>query len=294
MAVIYFLIFFATNCLATGIVKYASGNMPTKQAAGSSIYIIVMSITAMIFFYAGNGFKLKLNSVTLGYAFAFALICLVVNVANLFRYRYVSVANSTVITSAACLILNVLIGFLAFKETIEVTTVIKSVLMLGAIFLVFLSAPRKTKRSENKGAALFWLTVSVLGTSGVTVITRLFSHDEGVTDTNSLFFTTNVFMLACALAVFGTCLSKRRDDTQRIMKSFGVRGCVTISLNTIFSNIGTLCTTLILSLVDVSLYSPINAALGVITGAVVSLAFRERLDKMTLLALTVSVIAVFI
>lgn len=294
MAVIYFLIFFATNCLATGIVKYASDSLPTKQAVGSSIYIIVMSVTAMIFFGVGNGFKLSINSVTLGYAFAFALICLVVNVANLFRYRYVSVANATVITSASSLILNALIGFFAFKETISANTILKSVLMLGAIFMVFLSSPRGEKKTASKTAAVFWLTVSVLGASGTTVITRLFSRDESVTDTNSLFFMTNVFMLACALVVFFVCLSREGERTRAVIRCFGVRGCAAISLNTVLSNIGTLCTTLILGLVDVSLYSPTRAALGVITGAVVSLAFRERLDKMTLLALAVSVIAIFI
>lgn len=294
MVLLYFAILFASTTLGTGIVKYSSVSLPTKNVAGSSIYCIFTSLTAMLFFALGNRFVISFNTPTAVYAFIYALICLTALVSGLFMYAYMSVAIATVAKNAFGLVITSALGIAFFDEPIGAAKILKICLMLVSIFLVFGDSNPKGSRKGFDKRAVLPLAITIASSVGATLITRVFSRDERITDNNSLFFLTNLFMLLAALAAFLTAFVKNKGVVLSIFKCFGVKGSVVVSLNTVCSNIGTLCQTMILRSVDVSIFSPVSAALGIISGAAVSLAFRERLEVKTIIAVIVSALAMLL
>ena len=69
---------------------------------------------------------------------------------------------------------------------------------------------------------------------------------------------------------------------------------IAIAGNTVCGNISSIVSVLIMAQLDVSIYSPISSALGIIVGVIGSLMFKEKLGVYAYIAAAVSCIAVII
>ena len=64
--------------------------------------------------------------------------------------------------------------------------------------------------------------------------------------------------------------------------------------NTVCNNVGSLVGILLIAIIDVSVYSPLVSALGIISGVAASLIFRQRLGALSYLAAVFACGAMFL
>lgn len=260
----------------------------------------VNGLVACIFFFISGGFRIGVNLPTVLYAAVYTLFVIGSLFASLKLLHIASISGVNILSGALGLIFSSAIGFLFFFEKINAPKLIRIVLMIAATSLVFIGESRRNQKKEkvsekNNLIPLFALIVLLaLINSGVTVLTKLFTSSTQVTDENSLFFLTNVILLIGSACVFAfECFRKKGVffDSVTLLRP---RKLISLAGNTVCSNVGSLVGIRLVAQMDISVYTPICSALGILIGVVASLVFKEKLGIFSYLAATVACVALII
>ena len=296
---IFILIIFVATVGSRIFGKLCSNIISTSSVSSYALYQIASGTVACIFFFISGGFRLQINLVTAIYSLIFALI-VAVSVLSILAYKVVNVSMVTILSSTTTIIGTSLLGALVFKESLEFTTVIRILIMLVAVVFTFLDMQRNRavmgKRGKITKIGIFILAlamlITLLSNAASTIITKFYALDIRVVDKNSFFFFTNVFLIilaAIALAVDGII---NREHFKAAMTMLKPKKLITLSGNTVCSNVVSLIGVPLLALIDISVYTPIMSALGIISGVVASLLFREKLGVFSYIAALIACITV--
>ena len=141
------------------------------------------------------------------------------------------------------------------------------------------------------------LGMTALGV-GCTLVAKYFAKDLNagrVTDQNSFFFLTNVFILACGLCTIATTQKFSVKSVIKEFKSVSPFNYLMIVLNVVSSNMGSILQMLIFREGDLVLYAPLSSALGLLAGEVVAVAFAKEKPRIlaTILALSSVLVVLF-
>ncbi len=294
-----FLISSLVTLCGRGFSKVSSNIVSGTSRAKYTLYITANGIVACLFFLFSGGFKLAFNGATLLYSVAYAAIVAISLISNTVIYKLASISDVNIIVSSAGLIGSAIIGKIVFGETVDLSRIIKICIMLAAAVLIFYENKRKRKDTEKKAEGKSFLRIVVISAVvfvalANTLIIKSFSVSENVTDTNSFFFLTNVILIVGSSVIFAEESVRRRDDFKDAMTLMKPKKLFSLAGNTVFSNIGTLLSVLIMAELPLSLYSPISSALGVLISLAASLIFKEKLGIFSYLAAALAVVAVII
>ena len=282
--------------------KLCSNTLNQTSVAKFSLVLVINSFVACVFFGISGGLNIAVNGVTFLYSVIYAVIAAVSIISNVIVYRYASISNVNIVSSSCGMVCTAIVGWMLFSEKVDILNVIRLVIMLVAILFVYFdqkknrTSPKPTvKRKKGNNFSLI-LTIAVITVCGCanTVVLKAFAISERVTDENSFFFFTNIILLIVALIVFiVACLSKKGEFKESVELLYPKR-LIAIGGNTVCSNISTIISVMIVARLDVSIYSPISSALGIITGLVGSLMFREKLGVFAYIAAAFACVAVII
>lgn len=294
-----FLITSVVSLMSKAFSKLCSNMVAQSSAAKYSLILIVNSLLACLFFWCSGGFSLSINAPTLGYSVVYALVVAVSLLLNLLVYRYASISGVNILSSGCAMLCSTAVGWLAFSEQIDERDLIRLSIMLAAVFLVFLDQKRRDRKErEEKKSNLICLflmiAVMTLCSCASTVVLKLFTESDAVTDEISFFFLTNFVLLVGAAAVFGGACNFRRGAFRESIALLRPKRIISVVGNTVCSNISSVISVLIIAQMDLSVYSPISAAIGIVIGLLGSLMFRERLGVLSYVAAAVACVAVII
>lgn len=304
MILMLLVIYMLSSVGSTSFSKATSKVVSGASRAKYSLFLIVNGLTACFFFWIFGGFKLDVNLPTLIYSAIYALIVALILILTMIAYRMVSVSGVNIIKSGCGLLGTSAIGFILFSEELSLNSLIRIAVMTVAIVFTFIDAKRneggeESRVSEKKDAGVTLKLAIVLALIAIvccanTVTLKYYTLEERVADENSLFFFTNLIIsIGCgAVLLFDAIVKKgKSNDTGDIFK---LRALLPIVGNTLCSNVGSLVGILLLAQMQVSVYTPVISALGIVAGVIGSLIFRERLGVFSYLAAAAAIIAVII
>lgn len=283
--------------------KLCSNILTQSSVAKYSLVLMVNSFVASIVFFLISGLRIAINTATLIYSVLYALIVAVILITNFIVYRLVNISNANIMSRASGMVCSVLIGVLLFSESIDFKNLLRILLMLVAILFVFLdkrsaNTPigKKAGTEKSRGSLRFALVLLVMTASGCanTIVLKSFAMSETVTDKNSFFFLTNVVLLAAAALVFTFACLKNKEELRGSIVLLNPKRLVSIAGNTICSNIASVANVYIIAKMDVSVYSPISSATGILAGLVASLIFKEKIGILSCIPAVIALIAVMI
>lgn len=297
-----FLILFVVGIGSKAFSKLCSNILTQNSVSKYSLVLVINSVVACLFFGIFGGFKIAVNRDTLLYAVIYAVIAAVSIISSVVVYRYATISNVNIVSSSCGMLCTAVVGWMFFSEKMDILNVARLVIMLVAIVFVFFDQKKKESAiaptMERKKGNLFSLIViiAIITACGCanTVVLKAFAISENVTDENSFFFLTNVFLLIIALIVFIVTCMRKKGEFKDSAKLLHPKKLIAIGGNTVCANISSLVSVFIVAQLDVSIYSPISSALGIIVGLVGSLMFREKLGVFAYVAAAVSCIAVVI
>ena len=298
---IYILIIFAASVGSKIFGKLCSNIIATSSVSSYALYQIASGSVACIFFFISGGFRLELNLVTVIYSIIFALI-VAISIISILAYKVTNVSMVTILSSTTTIIGTSLLGALVFRETVSLRTVLRIAIMLLAVLLTFLDRQgtrgnEKERRSITKGGILILalaMLITLLTNASSTIVTKFYALDTRVVDENSFFFFTNVFLVFFAAVAFAVDSLTNREHFKMACGMLNPKKLLTLSGNTVCSNIVSLIGVPLLALIDVSVYTPIMSAVGIISGVAGSLVFRERLGIYSYLAAAIACITVIL
>ena len=263
------------------------------------VYALITGIISMLFFGITSGFSILLNRKTFVYALILTAMAIISYFVQLLVYRYMGVVEVAVITMSGKLLLTSLVGFLLFSETVDLISVARIVLMLITVLLIF-AHNKKGISKKNDSVRSFTLIglllcVAIVGIGVLnTVVLKYVAIDDEVTSSDALFFFTNA-MIALFSVLF--LLFESHGRVGAFVKEFSTvsaKGYLSIIAKTVAGSASSLLGVLILANGDVSLYSPLSSALGLLaTEAVAVFILRERPKIIPMIPAIISIALAF-
>lgn len=280
--------------------KLCSNAVVSNSRDKYALFVVANGLVACVFFFISGGFHIAINLPTALYSLLYSAIVIFSLVFNLIIYKLIDIASLTVILSALGLITTSSVGMMLFNEPPEYKNLLRIAIMLACVFLVFLDGKRHTSENSSSAnkkftakTALTLLALLTLNCAS-TIVCKYFSTDVRVTDENSYFFFTNVFLVLGGIAVVISDLFLHPKDVKNALDVLRPSNLVSIAGNTVCSNIGSLVGLLLIAQMNVSVYTPISSAIGILAGFVASLCFREKVGAFSYIAALGAIVAVII
>ena len=242
------------------------------------MYSFVTGCIASLFFFCMSGFRISVNLPVLIYSAIFAVIVILSHFLGLFVYKFLEVSAVTVLSNTFTLILTVAAGRAFLGEPVDVFDIIRCLLLVVACIIP--DIPMKKTQKQKSSVSVAGI-VTVLLSSAISVIASVlanrFSSDVRVTDSNSFFFMTNIFVIAFSA---GFVIARAKFNFSSIKKqflSFSGKSLAMTVVSTVSSNLGSIFQVLIFASGDgIILYTPLAAALGFIAAGIIAIAEKER------------------
>ena len=118
--------------------------------------------------------------------------------------------------------------------------------------------------------------------------------DPGVTDTNSMFFLTNAWMVAISVLILLVLDKGHISHVLQNFKGLSLLQYGVIILNTVSDNISTVLNVQLLASVPMSIHTPVSGAVGKLsTAAVAGLIVKERVPLVPVIIAIISTLLTF-
>lgn len=303
VAVLY--IFLALSSFGHSALGKSSSNLVPNKSIAKYIFIVAVNgIIASIFFWILNGFKLNLNGGLLVYALIHAIIIIVARISTLVAYRYLNVADVMILLCAGKMIMSSVTGVFLFDEKITLIKVVKMILMIIAAAFICIDERVKHKKEDGGQAkkekkafgfgVVILMTVMILFYSAQLVLNKYYSASTYFTEEKSFCFATNAAMfLICGIFTLFALL-RSPDEIKDALPILKPRALAIVSGDTVANALATILQLILLSRVDMSMFSPISNSLNIISSVLASLLFREKLGIYSYIAVAVACVAVII
>ena len=288
-AYLLLLIFMAISTTNRVINKLLGNKFPT-DAQHIVAYNMITSTIASLFLFATAGFQLQVNLTTLVYAIVYSIVC-AASVISIIAVKYADISLVGLSSSAGSLLTTTLFGVVYFQEPLRFNTVLPVLLMLIAVFLPARALARE-KNKNNKLGVLLCVALFFVGGLG-TIVSKLFAVDTRVTNSNSFFVLTNLFIfLVCTIVWF--CSPKKEKKHYNPLLAFEKKQTVGMIITVVLSNIGSLLSIAILADLPISVYSLLTSSISVIMGLILSKCFKQPLTKEHYIGAVLAIIATII
>ena len=281
--------------------KLCSNMVVGSSTAKYMLFYIINGGVSCVFFLVVDGFRVELNSETFIFSLIFAALVAASLFVSLWMLKLASISGVNILGSAFGLVLSSAMGFIAFSEEIVPIKFVRIGLMILAALFVFLDEGRQKKDGEGKKISfralvplLFAVTLSAVIGCLVTLTTKLYTGSDSVASENSFFFWSNFILAFGAALVFGFICIKNKGSFSNSVSLFHPKRLISLVGNTLCSNVGSIIAIWLVAQMDLSVYTPVSSAIGVIVAVIASVIFRERLGIFSYLAAAVACTAVII
>ncbi len=275
--------------------KYAQIKLGRKATTPFELfaYSFVTGAIATVFFLLLSGFHISLNPAVIVYSAIYAVIVILIHFSTLLLYKYLEVSQAAVLSNTLIITLTLVTGRMFLGESVDVYDIIRCVLLIAASVI-----PNKTpeKCVNNKPSFPVAGLVTVLCFSllsvGASAVTNCYSKDVRVTDSNSFFLMTNLFIVVFS-ALFVILLEKFNfSSLKKQLWSFSGKSFLMTAVSTVSSNVSSIFQMLIFAAGDgIIFYTPISGALGLVASGIISVIEKER---PRIFSLTLACAALFI
>lgn len=252
------------------------------------VYNLINAALASVYFFIMNGFHMSMNFITLLYSAIFACNVILLLILGIKTLSAVSVSASGIFTTAGSVILSALFGLFFLGEPASPRLILSLAFMLTAVLL-----PIKKLRGSGQKSRVSVCLAQFLCSGASVIIQKLYTLTPDTCDTQSFFLMTNLLIVIFCTAVLPFFVHKNQSKARNTLMPFSKKQLLNIALRTLISNISSIITVILLSSMNVSVYTVISSALGILSGAFLSVAvFRERQTYESLLAVICAVLAI--
>ena len=298
LIIIYALFVFLGSVMS----KLCSNVTRGESRSAYALYFTVHSLVACIFFIVSSGGNPELNLPTIIYSLLLAATILINMLISMLMLRYASILGSGLLTSPFKIFLTSLVGVIMFNEALTSTVLIRVAILTLSAALVYTDVRIQAKGAtdgQKRGGTdmrkfIPLAVISIIVSTVQSVIPKHFAMSKEVTNEHSFFLMTNVIMLLFGLVLFSTELFKSPDAFKTSLVILKPKKILPTTLNVVVSNVSSLVMMPILAQVDLTVFTPMSAAYGVVVAVAASLCFREKLGVFSYLGAAVAMLAMII
>ncbi len=281
--------------------KLTSNAVTGKKIQPYSLSLLLIGATACLFFAFSSGFYLPLNPPTFLFSIVFAFVCVLSIISSLLMYKLTSITGVSTIVNALAIVGNSILGVFVFGEKLLTADCLKIIIVISAMTLLFINASKNQRsdreETQKKTSVILLIAVCLLNliaTCASTLVMKFYTEATSVYSNDSFFFYTNVVMIALSGLIFFITTISSPQSLSESLEVIKPKSLFTIIFKTAGDNISTLIAMPLITMVNLSVYSSLSSALGIIASVIASLIFKEKLKPLTCVSVALSIVAVVI
>lgn len=290
MVYLYFSTITLFNAIRTVLDKYfQKGYMGGIKSA--AVYNLVNAIYGTICFWIMGGLRLDYNTKTLIFSVIYAASVVINHISVIYTMARVSVAVSAITYTAGTMLIPAIFGVLFLNEPISVKVILSLIIMLIAVIVPYLKNPeKKLSFGDIIICGIYFINCGIL-----IIIAKLYAICDGVCSSTSFYCLTNIVIaVASFIAVIAYC-SITHESFFKSMQIFNLRSHINILSRNVLADIGAVITIIILTVMDVSLYTVIVSSLSLICSSLVSrFYFKERFTASNTISVLLAIVALIL
>ena len=230
-------------------------------------------------------------------------MCSFISLVTIVIYKYADIATVNVTRSSLSLLCSTLVGFIIFNETITSNKIVRIVLMLMAVFCIFLDGRQQlgntnfneSSKKNKKHCIVMFVLINLMRIPALCFSAfqnKLVASTNFVPDMNSYFFMTNVFMILFVLIWICFIIRKDNSNVLQCIAIIKSKSFIPIVVLILVGSISAVLNVEILKYMDVSVFSPMSSAFSFIGAAIASIIFKEKIGKWVWCAVALAICAV--
>ncbi len=255
------------------------------------MYNFVGAVIGSVYFFIASGFEIEMNGITLAFSFIYAAVVFLSLVLSICILSRISISLTSITSNAGSIILTSVGGMIFFGEKMTIQHIFSAILILAAVVIPY----RKLVKTGFKKESI-WICIIYffyIGLGGM--VPKFYTRAEGVCDTVSWFFMTNL-ILVVVCGVFAICYAlKKQEKIGKVLRTLTPGQLGNLAVRTAISNICSVMQVVIFTTMAISVYSVVNASVGLVLSAIMSgVVFKEPLPKENKIGVALAVAAVII
>lgn len=266
--------------------KYTKNTMHITSAV--EIYMIVTTLTGILFFAVMARGDLIPNKITLFYSALFSITVICANLFKILAIYKSDLVTITVFAGAGEIIIPVLFDMIFLAESVHPAKIASVVILLVTTILPLLKH-RANKKTNLQG---YILCVLLLISIGFTVIVcKLYALNQKVLDDNIFCFWTNIIMIPFIAIII--LKSGNAGFISSDFRSINRKDYIYAIFSILLGNVTTLLQIFVLGFVSVTVFTITKTSLLLIFTAFMSrLFFKEKISLLSLVSIVLSIIAI--
>ncbi len=255
------------------------------------MYNFVGAVIGSIYFFIASGFKIEMNGITLVYSFIYAAVVFLSLVLSICILSKISISLTSITSNAGAIISASVGGMIFFGEQMTLQHIFSVILILAAVVIPY----RKLVKTGFKKESI-WICIIYFFYVGIGgIIPKFYTRTEGVCNTVSWFFMTNLILVVVCGIFAGIFALKKHEKIGKILCTLTPGQFGNLAVRTAMSNICSVLQVVILTTMAISVYSVVNSSIGLVLSAIVSgVIFKEPLPKENKLGVALAVSAVVV
>lgn len=259
-----------------------------------TLYLLLISGEAALIFALMAGKDMFADPLAIRYGVIAALITLGSLFFSLLAMAHVNLTVLTVSQNAGALVLPTLFGFLVLGEAVTVMKVISLLLVMAAFLTSFLSHGPQTKGKGDRLAVISTVGVFLFYGSG-TIMHKAYTSSGSLAANEAYLSWLNIFIVPILLTVLAVIRVRSGKPLRELARGIQFRYYLLVAAGVVLGTVGMVCSLKALSMVDVSIYSPLYASLFILFVTLISrLVFRENITRANYISAGLAVAAVIL
>lgn len=257
-----------------------------------AVYLILNSLTGCCAFFLLAGFRLYVDSKIVFFGFLLSFACVGNVISGLYALKYCLAASVTSVQNGGSMVILASLGFLFWGDAVTLPRVAAILIMLLAVYCIFQETKAGDVQQAPLGKRLVFLGAVLLFWVLTTVVNKLFVQVCDEAHKNAYFFMTNVFMVLYGVLFVAFYCIRHPFPTATVQKLTQLKPLAVIASNTVIGNLQTLVGLVLVSMVDMSVYSTVSTSLAILSGVLVSVILRQKMTKFTAFSVVFAIVAV--
>lgn len=292
MVILLFGWLFVGGFLDCIIVKNNSNAFCEKGAAAYFLYTCLCSGMAMLVFAILAGFYIRCNLITFIYALIYCAIILLGYVVSLLVLKYTGVAKASLIKMAGSSVLLFLLGMILFDEKVGLFRWIGLIFMILTMFFSSSKTEQDIPKKNGKFGLIICLALNVVVSVSNSLLMKYYSLAQGVCDNNSYFFITNLLLFVFGGIAFLISFIKNKSKVKELTSEFKLKDYLFVVVRTVINNLSSLASLVLMTSVNLTVYTVLYSALNLVSVATASVALKEKVTLKLIIAMIFAIAAI--
>ena len=294
MPILLFACFFLLTAGISLAQRKCSEFVCDNSLVSKAVYLVLNSLVGCAAFFLLAGFRLYVDGKIAFFGFLLSFACVGNVLSGLYALKYCLAASVTSVQNGGSMVILSALGFLLWNEVPTAFRLAAIAVMLIAIYCIFKETKTGNVQEAPLGKRLLFLGLVLLFWVMTTVVNKLFVESCGETHKNSYFFMTNVFMVLYGVVFVAIYCIRHPFPKETVGALIQPKRMVWIAGNTVIGNLQTLVGLMLVSMVEVSVYSTVSTSLAILSGVLVSVILRQKMTKFTYISVVLAIIAVIL